>query len=106
MRSKVTKLYDYTRVEIPEELRRWRMTEEALEAHLTALGRSHALEKDAEEVRAGDSVVCRGESAVGRWNKPVLLFYPGSGLCEKVIEDALVGLKPGESRTIAASEGM
>ena len=64
-----------------------------------------ALEKDAEEVRTGDSVVCRGESAVGRWNKPVLLFYPGSGLCEKVIEDALAGMKPGESRTIAASEG-
>ena len=105
MRSKVTKLFDYTRAEIPETLRRWRVTEENMEEHLATLARSHALEKDVEEIRAGDSVVCRGESAVGRWNKPVLLFYPGSGLCEKVIEDVLVGLKSGESRTIAASEG-
>ena len=105
MKSKVTKLFDYTQAEIPEKLRRWRVTEEAMEEHLAVLGRSHALEKDAEEVRTGDSVVCRGESTVGRWNKPVLLFYPGSGLCEKVIENALAGMKPGESRTIAASEG-
>ena len=105
MKSKVTKLFDYTRAEVPENLRRWRVTEEAMEEHLAVLSRSHALEKDAEEVRTGDSVFCRGESAVGRWNKPVLLFYPGSGLCEKVIEDALAGMKPGESRTIAASEG-
>lgn len=105
MKSKVTKLFDYTKAEIPENLRRWRVTEEAMEEHLAVLSRSHALEKDAEEVRTGDSVVCRGESAVGRWNKPVLLFYPGSGLCEKAIEDALTGMRPGESRTIAAGEG-
>ena len=105
MKSRVTKLFDYTRAEVPEKLRRWRVTDQAMEGHLAVLGRSHALERDVDEVRAGDSVVCRGESAVSRWNKPVLLFYPGSGLCEKVIENALVGMKPGESKTIAASEG-
>lgn len=105
MKSKVTKIFDYTQAEIPENLRRWRVTEEAMEEHLAVLSRSHALEKDAEEVQTGDSVVCRGESTVGRWNKPVLLFYPGSGLCEKVIEDALIGMRPGESRAVDASEG-
>lgn len=105
MKSRVTKLFDYTRAEVPENLRRWRVTEKALEEHLAVLGRSHALENEAEEVRTGDSVVCRGESGVGRWNKPVLLFYPGSGLCEKVIEDALIGMKPGESRAVDANEG-
>ena len=105
MRSKVTKLYDHTKAEVPAELRLWRVSEEKIDEQLASLSRTHALESDVTEVRTGDSVVCRGESAVGRWNKPVLLFYPGSGLCEKVIEDALVGMKPGESRTVAASEG-
>lgn len=105
MKSKVSKLYEYTRADAPDGLCLWRVTDEALEAHLTTLSHSHALENDVPQVQAGDSVVCRGESAVGRWNKPVLLFYPGSGLCEKVIEDALVGMKPGESRTVSASEG-
>ena len=85
MRSKVTKLYDHTKAEVPAELRLWRVSEEKIDEQLASLSRTHALESDVTEVRTGDSVVCRGESAVGRWNKPVLLFYPGSGLCEKVI---------------------
>ena len=105
MKSKVTKLYDYTQAEIPSQLRLWRVSEDALDRQLILLSRSHAQELDVEQVQSGDSVACRGESAVGRWNKPVLLFYPGHGLCEKAIEDALVGMKPGESKTVAASEG-
>ena len=63
MKSRVTKLFDYTRAEVPEKLRRWRVTDQAMEEHLAVLGRSHALERDVDEVRAGDSVVCRGASA-------------------------------------------
>lgn len=105
MRSKVIKLYDYTQAEVPAKLRLWRVSEKEIDEELAALSRSHARENDVSEVQLGDSVVCRGESAVPRWNKPVLLFYPGHGLCEKVIEDALVGIKAGESKTVAASEG-
>lgn len=105
MKSKVTKLYDYTQAQVPNELRRWRLQEEEIEEKLAALSRGHARETDVEQVQAGDSVVCAGESAVERWNKPVLLFYPGSGLCEKVLEDSTVGMKTGESKTVAAGEG-
>ncbi len=105
MKSKVTKLYDYTQAEIPAELRLWRVSEEKIDRQLDLISHSHAQERDVEEVQTGDSVVCRGESTVGRWNKPVLLFYPGHGLCEKALEDDLVGMKVGESRTVAASEG-
>lgn len=105
MRSKVIKLYDHTQAEVPAELIRWRIPEEQVDRELESLARSHAREIDADAVQTGDSVFCRGESAVPRWNKPVLLFYPGHGLCEQVLEDALVGMKPGESRTVAASEG-
>lgn len=105
MKSRVTKLHDYAEVEVPAALRLWRVTDKAMEEHLAVLSRSHAQELDAAQVQPGDSVVCRGESTVSRWNKPVLLFYPGRNLCEKVIEDALVGMKIGEYKTIPASEG-
>lgn len=105
MKSKVIKLYDYTQAEIPAKLRLWRIGEEEIDRQLILLSHSHARELDVTEVQTGDCVVCLGKSAVMRWNKPVLLFYPGSGLCEKVIEDALVGMKPGESKAVAASEG-
>lgn len=105
MKSIVTKLFDYTQAEVPPALRLWRVTDQAMEARLAVLSRSHARELEFDQVRSGDSVVCRGESAVSRWNKPVLLFYPGHGLCEQAIEDALVGMKTGEAKTVAASDG-
>ncbi len=105
MKSKLIKLYDYTQAEIPAELRLWRVSDQKIDEQMASLSLLHARELDAAEVQTGDSVVCRGESAVGRWNKSVLLFYPGSGLCEKAIEDGLVGMKVGESRTVAAGEG-
>lgn len=105
MKSKVTRLYDHTRAQVPDELRLWRVSEAEIDDTLSALSRTHAREMDVEQVQAGDSVVCAGESAAGRWNKPVLLLYPGSGLCEKVLEDAAVGMKTGESKTVAAGEG-
>ncbi len=74
MKSKVIKLYDYTRTEIPAELRLWRVIDQKIDEQMASLSRTHARELDVEQARAGDSVVCRGESAVGRWNKPVLLF--------------------------------
>lgn len=105
MKSQIVTLYDYTQAAIPEEMRRWRIDETEIDHQIETLTHSHAREMDADTVAAGDSVVCKGESAVGRWNKPVLLFYPGHGLCEACIEDALIGMNVGESKSISASEG-
>ena len=105
MRSKVTQLYDYTKAHIPAELRRWRMTEEEMDQQLSHLSETHAREKEVETAQERDCVVCRGESAAARWNRPVLLFYPGFALCEKALEDALLGMKAGESKTVPTSDG-
>ena len=56
-------------------------------------------------MQAGDSVACRGESAAARWNRPVLLFYPGRELCAPELENACVGAGLGERRTVTAKEG-
>lgn len=105
MRSKVTSLLDLAAAVIPEELRRWRVTEQEIDGELARLSAVHAREREADQVREGDGVVCRGESGAARWNRPVLLFYPGYGLCERALEDALPGMRKGECGTVSAAEG-
>ena len=100
MRSKVTKPYDYKLIPVPREMRLWRITDQELEEHLETLSHNHAYEADVDMVELGDSVACRGESAAARWNRPVLLFYPGRGICDEALENACVGAKLGERRTV------
>lgn len=104
MKSTITKLYDYKQSIIPQELRRWHASEEEIREQLELLSRNHAFEEDAEEVRSGDSVACRGESAAARWNRETLLVYPGHGLMP-AMEEALLGAKTGEYRTVETEEG-
>ena len=105
MKSTITRLYDYKQSVIPQEMRLWRVKDEEVQAQLETLSRNHAFEADAEEVRSGDSVACRGESPAARWNRETLLFYPGHGLCDAALENACVGAKVGESRTVQTAEG-
>ncbi len=105
MKSCVTKLYDWTKYQPKEEARRWRVRDEEIDQRLALLARNRAADRDVDTVRLRDSVACRGESAAKRWNQPLLLIYPGYGMCDKALEDALIGMKVGESRTVAAAEG-
>ena len=105
MKSTITRLYDYQQSVIPAEMRLWRVKDEEVRPQLETLSRNHAYEAEAEEVRSGDSVACRGESPAERWNRETLLFYPGRGLCGAALENALVGAKAGESRTAQTAEG-
>lgn len=105
MKSTITELYDYTKAMIPKDLLRWRIPDEEIARQLEALSRSHAYEEEADEVQAGDSIACRGESEAARWNRPVLLFYPGRGLCAPELEDGCVGARVGERRTVQTEEG-
>lgn len=105
MKSTIIRLYDYKQSVIPHEMRLWRVKDEEVQAQLETLSRNHAFEADVEEVQSGDSVACRGESAAARWNRETLLFYPGHGLCDAALENACVGAKVGESRTVQTAEG-
>ncbi len=105
MKSTITQLYDYKQSVIPAEMRLWRVKDEEVRERLETLSRNHALEAEAEKVQNGDSVACRGESQAARWNRETLLFYPGRGLCAPELENACVGAKVGESRTVQTAEG-
>lgn len=105
MKSTVIKLYDYTQFEIPAEWKLWRIKDEEIAAKLETLSHNHAFEADVDTVELLDSVACRGESESPRWNRPVMLFYPGRKLCDTAIENALVGAKVGESRKVTTPDG-
>lgn len=101
MRSTVTSLYDYRQSAIPQELLTWRISDEELKQHLEVLSHNHAFEADVDVVQVGDSVACKAESECPRWNRPVMLFYPGRELLDPELENACVGAGVGESRVIS-----
>lgn len=100
MKSTITKLYDYRKSPIPQELLTWRIPDAEIAEHLQVLSCNHAFEEDVDVVQMGDSVACSAESACERWNRPVMLFYPGRELCEPEVENACVGACVGESRAV------
>lgn len=105
MKSTITKLYDYKQSVIPDELRRWRVPDEEIAAQLEILSHNHAYETEPETVQTGDSVACRSESAAARWDRETLLLFPGRNLFDSALENACVGAKVGESRTVSLPEG-
>ena len=105
MKSTITKMYDYKQMEIPAECGLWRIKDEEITEKLETLSHNHAYETEPETVEKFDSVACRGESAIARWNRKSLRFYPGRKLCDTAIENALVGAKVGESRAVKTDEG-
>lgn len=105
MKSTITRLYDYKQSVIPAERLRWRVPDQEIADRLETLSHNHAYEMEPETVQTGDSVACRGESACPRWNRETLLFFPGQGLCDGVLENACLGAKVGERRTVSLPEG-
>lgn len=105
MKSKVIHMYDYRLADIPEELRRWRIGDEEIEAQLKVIAHKHAELLYPETVAPLDSVACSGESNIPRWNRKALRFYPGRRLCDAALEEALLGARVGESRTVTLPEG-
>ena len=100
MQSKVTQLADYKAIAIPAELLGGSVSPEEISNQLEALSHANAREEDVDAVQAGDSVACRSESTVERWNRPVLLLYPGRGLCTPELENSCVGARTGDIRTV------
>lgn len=94
MKSIVTKLFDRSQLTVPAELGKWRITDREVEEQLVVLSHSHAVEAQAEEVQAGDSVrlICENGSLRDR---AVLLFpglqLPGAAAAEEAVLKRKVG---------------
>lgn len=100
MRSKLIKCYDYRRLAVPEELRKWRFPESQIDGELEALARDHSIEHETDEpVKDGHSVQCTClEDGEGGWEGRTVLLYPGRSLPgAEEAEQAALGKSPGET---------
>lgn len=105
MKSQVIQLCDYKTIQIPEEYLSGKIPEEQIDRQLETLSANYAVDTDADVAQTGDSIACRGESDIPKWNRSLLLFYPGRGLCEPELEDACLGAAVNETRTVSLPEG-
>lgn len=93
--STVSQLYDYKQANIPEELTRWHVTEEEVQAALTVLSQEHAALAQADRAEDGDAVqcVCLTAPQEGR----TVLVYPGRKLPgAEEAEEAVLGRRAGD----------
>ncbi|MBQ6117116.1 MAG: hypothetical protein IJL08_07310 [Oscillospiraceae bacterium] len=97
MKSHVVKLFDYQALELPEELRHWRVSNGDVQAQLELIARNHAIVIEREAAEQFDCVRCQisgGTFGPGS----VTLVYPGRGLCP-ALEETCTGIRVGEQRT-------
>ena len=73
MKSKMTECYDYRLLEVPEELKKWKIPDSEISQELENLARDHSTEEIVEnEIQEGDCVRCINEET-----KQTVLLYPG-----------------------------
>ncbi len=102
MKSTVTKLYDWHKASVPEELRKWHVDADAVQKKLAELANTHAVERCVDTVQTGDSVRLRCTD--GTLAERTVLLYPGLQLpAAGEAEQAVLGKKAGQ--TLAASIG-
>jgi hypothetical protein len=99
LKSGVVSCFDYRTLEIPEELTKWKISDEEIEAELKALSGDYASEEwAADQVRAGDSLRCICLAGSDELLKDRVLFlYPGRALPgAEAAEGAVLGKKCGD----------
>ncbi len=102
MNSRIVNFFDYTTLEIPEELTKWHIPEEEIRKELQALAADSAMQSEVTDgISDGDCVRCVctgcGEKA---WIGRTVLLYPGRSLPgAEEAEKKIVGCKVGDQIT-------
>lgn len=100
MKSKVIKLADMKSIAVPDEMRKWHVTEMDFQNQLKRLAPMHPVETHPDSVMSGDSVLCACLSPDAKWNREYFPVYPGRGMLDARLENAVIGMKPSEQKTI------
>ena len=92
--STIKKLYDFsTQLDVPAEMRAWRVTDEDISRYLCAVSGDHASLKRVDAVSEGDTVKCICLSGEEKYRSRTVLLYPGRKLIGAIsAEEAVVGL--------------
>ncbi|MCC8195597.1 MAG: hypothetical protein LIO49_02110 [Ruminococcus sp.] len=95
--STIKKLYDFsTQLDVPAEMRAWRVTEEDISRYLIAVSGDHASLKKVDAVAVGDTMKCSCVEGSEKYRSRTILLYPGRKLVGALsAEEAVVGLSEG-----------
>ena len=105
MRSYVLSAKDPKQVDLSASLAVVLVDAEQVEAELRRIALPYVRWESVAEAAAGDLAVCRMRSELPRFERPKLKLMLGSGMFRREIEEAAVGMKPGEEKTVTLPEG-
>ena len=100
IKTRAVKVCDYRSVDISEYAVGFTPDEEQYERDLARVLKRYGTKQEAQIVEDGDTVTLICVSELPRYNKTGLPVIVGKGLFGKDIEDALVGMKKGETKTV------
>lgn len=104
MGSKVVSLFDYH--DVPLDIPTFTLDGEALTRELERLANAHATWEEGQSVSSGDMVICDLLSELPRYQRNQVRFIAGSGMFNRVIEDALIDARVGEKIEVTLPEGL
>lgn len=105
LKSKVIKLHDYAAFDVSEFIPDFTVNEDKLEKDIHRQLAVRGTKVEADVVSDGDVVEISSESKMAKFNKPSVMINVGKGLFDKALETALVGMKKGEKKEVAAFGG-
>lgn len=104
MRSRALRIIDYR--DVPLEIVPFQADKEALEQELQRLANPYIQWKEGDTVSPGDLAVCKLQSDCPRFHKEAVRFIAGSGMFQREVEMAAVGLSVGETTSVHLAEGV
>lgn len=99
MDIKVKQLYDISKIVVPQEMTKWKVTDDQIEEQLKTIAKLSAVETDGDVAAVDDCVVlsCEEGALAGR----TVLLYPGLNLPgAEAAEQAVLGLSIGSELTV------
>lgn len=100
LKSKALEIYDYRQVDISQFLTGFTPDEKQLEKDMNRWLRRYGKIVSAEKLESGDNAMVCCRSEVARYNKPSVNVPVGKGLFDRELEKQMLGMTPGESRTL------
>ncbi|MBQ7702895.1 MAG: hypothetical protein IJT40_00820 [Firmicutes bacterium] len=96
LKTKATKIFDYTTVEIDGYIPEFTPDEAAMKKDIDRLFRAYGRKVEGETVEDGDMIVLTCTSETPKFNKTGITVLVGKGLFSKELEEKLLGVKAGE----------
>lgn len=104
-KSKTITIYDYRDIDLSQYVEPFSMSDEELAEKLDKVRTRHAAMAEAETVERDDFVTLDTVSDLPKFRKTGITVRVGKGLYSLELEEAILGMKAGEERTVTIPEG-